>query len=127
MSQPSLGDLQAAIMRILWQRGEATASEVHAALEPERALAPTTVATMLNKMERKGVVAHRAEGRRFVYRPTVTELEVRRSMVASMAERLFDGDYSALVSHLLTEHELDPAELSQLQRRIAELEKEKMS
>lgn len=112
----TLGDLQLAIMRILWERQEAAVAEVHEALLDERGLAPTTIATMLSKMERKGVVAHRAEGRRFVYRPTVSEPQVRRSMVGELTERLFGGDRVALVSHLLAEHALDPAELAELRR-----------
>lgn len=110
----SLGDLQLAIMHELWRRGEAPVAEVHTALEPERGLAPTTIATMLKKLEKKGVVTHRTEGRKFIYRPTVSEGEVQRSMVGELTERLFRGDPAALVSHLIAEHEIDPAELAEL-------------
>jgi predicted transcriptional regulator len=119
-----LGDLQLAIMRILWSRGQATVAEVHEALEPERGLALTTIATMLSKMERKGVVDHRAEGRRFIYRPLVNEGQVRRSMVADLTSQLFRGDVSALVSHLLAEHEIQPRELADLRALIASRELE---
>src|SRR5258705_11787887 len=84
-----LGDLQLAIMRVLWAQGEATVADVHEALEPERGLALTTIATMLVKMEKKGVVDHRAEGRRFIYRPLVSEGLVRRPMVADLTAQLF--------------------------------------
>ncbi len=124
MSRHILGDLQLAIMRVLWERGEAAAAEVREALEPERRLAPTTVATMLAKMERKGVVAHRRDGRRFVYLPTVTEEGVKRSMVDQLTARLFDGDPAALVSHLLAEHPTDPQVLATLQGKIARAERE---
>jgi len=120
----TLGDLQLAIMRVLWARGEAAASQVHEALLDERGLAPTTIATMLKKMEDKGVVVHRAEGRRFLYRPTLSEGEVRRSMVGELTERLFLGDAAALVSHLLSEADLDAGELAELRARITEREKE---
>jgi len=120
----TLGDLQLAIMRILWHRREATVAEVHRALYEERGLAPTTIATMLVKLEKKGVVTHRLEGRRYVYRPSVEEAEIRRSMVSELTERLFAGDVTALVSHLLSEHETDPAELAELERLIAAHEKE---
>jgi len=113
-----LGDLQLAIMRVLWGAGEATVAQVHQALESDRGLALTTIATMLKKMERKGVVGHRSEGRQFVYRPTVSEAEVHRSMVSELTERLFDGDAAALVSHLLTEQEIDRDELDAIQRLI---------
>jgi len=118
----TLGDLQLAIMRVLWRRGEAAVTDVHEALLDERGLAPTTIATMLKKMEDKGVVAHRAEGRRFLFHPTVSEGEVRRSMVGELTERLFRGDTAALVSHLLAEHEIDPDELAELRQRIARRE-----
>lgn len=114
-----LGDLQLAIMRILWNRGEATVAEVHEALEPERGLALTTIATMLTKMEKKGVVNHQAEGRRFIFRPLVSESQVRRSMVAGLTSQLFRGDVSALVNHLLSEHEIDSRELAQLRQLIS--------
>ena len=114
-----LGDLQLAIMRVLWDRDEATVADVHEALEVERGLALTTIATMLMKMEKKGVVDHRAEGRRFIYQPTVSEGQVRRSMVADLTAQLFGGDVTALVSHLLSEHEIDADELVELRERIA--------
>lgn len=114
-----LGDLQLAIMRTLWSGGEASVAEVHEALEPERGLALTTIATMLAKMEKKGVVEHRAEGRRFIYRPTVSEGQVRRSMVADLTSQLFRGDVFALVNHLLSEHEIDTRELDRLRGLIA--------
>jgi BlaI family transcriptional regulator, penicillinase repressor len=119
-----LGDLQLAIMRILWNRGEASVADVHEALEPERGLALTTIATMLAKMEKKGVVDHRAEGRRFIYRPTVSEGQVRRSMVSDLTSQLFRGDVLAFVNHLLSEHEIDGRELDQLRELIAAKEKE---
>ncbi len=121
----TLGDLQLAIMRVLWRRGEAAAAQVHDALREERGLAPTTIATMLTKMEKKGVVAHRTEGRKFIYRPTVSEGDVRRTMVGELKERLFAGDTAALVSHLLSEHDVDREELNQLRAMIEASEAKK--
>ena len=118
MSTSHLGKLQLAIMRVLWAEGEGTVAEVHRALEPSHGLAPTTIATMLKKMEAKGVVAHRTEGRRFVYRPTITEDTVTRSMVSDLKERLFDGSAVALVSHLLQSHEVADDELAELRAQI---------
>jgi BlaI family penicillinase repressor len=113
-----LGKLQLAIMRVLWQRGEASVSDVHEDLEAERGLAPTTVATMLMKLERKGVAAHRTEGRRFIYRPLVAEEQVRRSMVDELTSQLFQGDVTALVNHLLSEHSIAARELTELRSLI---------
>jgi BlaI family transcriptional regulator, penicillinase repressor len=113
-----LGDLQHAIMAVLWDRGEATTADVHEALRDERGLALTTIATMLRKMEDKGVVRHRVDGRQFVYRAAVSEDQVRRSMVGELVGRLFGGDPKALVAHLVSENEIDAGELDELRRRL---------
>jgi len=118
MVRHTLGDLQHAIMAVLWERGEATTADVHEALRADRGLAFTTIATMLRKMEDRGVVAHRSEGRQFIYSAAVTESQVRRSMVGELVERLFAGDPKALVAHLVSEHEIDAGELRQLRRRM---------
>jgi len=109
MGKHTLGELQHAIMQVLWACDEATVAEVHEALYDERGLAPTTIATMLRKMEDKGVVTHRVEGRQFVYRPEVSESAVRSSMVGELLDRLFAGDPAALVSHLVADHTIDAA------------------
>ncbi len=123
MAKTALGDLQHAIMRILWERGEVSVTDVHTELLPKRNLAFTTVATMLRKMEQKGVIAHRSLGRRFLYRATVTRSEVRRSMVGQLIDRLFDGDTTALVMHLVDGHDIDPEELSSIAAELTEAEK----
>ena len=97
-----LGELQHAIMRVLWDQGEASVAEVHRALQGDRERALTTIATMLSKMEKKGVVKHRAEGRQYLYRATVSEADVKRTMVSDLLEMLFSGDASTLVGHLLS-------------------------
>ena len=121
MSDPrQLGDLQLAILRVLWRRGEATASEVHEALLEERGLAPTTIATMLSKLEKRELVDHRTEGRQYIYRATLAQAEACRSMVSEFVDRAFLGDPAALLNHLLTECELGAEELKRVRRMIAE-------
>lgn len=120
----SLTDLQLAIMRILWDRAEATVLEVQERLRPERDLAQTTIATLLSRLEKRAVIAHRLDGRQFVYRPLVSEQDVRRSMVSELTELLFDGSPAALMSHLLGSRDIDPGDLDRVKRMIAEAEKE---
>jgi BlaI family transcriptional regulator, penicillinase repressor len=125
MGKHTLGELQHAIMRLLWARDEATVAEVHEALFDERGLAPTTIATMLRKMEDKGVVAHRIEDRHFVYQATVTEDEVRSTMVGELLDRLFAGDPAALVSHLVADHGIDEEEIERLRTLLQSTETRK--
>ena len=121
-----LTELQVAILRLLWERGEASVADVWEALYPERGLAQTTVATLLSRLERRGVVARRAVERQYVYRALVSEGEVQESMVSELTERLFDGDVTALVNHLLTSNDIAPGDLERLRGLIdaAEARKE---
>lgn len=119
-----LADLQLAIMHALWERGEATVSEVRDSLTPERSLAYTTVGTMLAKMEEKGQVAHRSDGRVNVYRPLIRQDQVGRSMVTDLVDRLFNGDVTQMVCHLLDGSEVTPESLAELKRLIRQKEKE---
>lgn len=110
-----LSDLQLALMRILWDRREANSLEVHSELLAHaRELAPTTVATMLSRLEKKGLLTHRVEGRQFIYRPLVSEHEVRRSMLARLTDYFFRGDVTALVSHLVEDGAADVARAREL-------------
>ena len=113
-----LTELQLAIMRVLWDKGEAAVSEVHAEAQPERGLALTTVATLLTRLEKAGLVSRRQAGRHYRYRALVSEEEVRRSMVNGLADRLFHGDVTALVSHLLAEGDIASGDLERVRRLI---------
>jgi BlaI family transcriptional regulator, penicillinase repressor len=115
-----LGDLQLRIMKVLWAGREATVTEVHRALGAQSELAYTTVATMLRKMEARGLVKHRLEERSFVYRAAVAEEAVSRGMADHLLERLFEGSLADMVRHLLSNREVSRAELTELEQLIAE-------
>ena len=102
MTRPlRLGDLQIAILRVLWDEGEATVARVTEALAGKRR-APTTIATMLSKLERRGIVAHRVEGRQFVYRAHVSEQEVVTESEYTgpgIAPEIADSLFEAFATH----------------------------
>ena len=118
----NLGDLQLAILRTLWDRENASVADVHAALH-DRGLALTTIATMLRKMEEKGLVSHTEQGRQFLYVAEVDPELVQRNLVGDLVTKLFDGDPLALVNHLLREGEIELDELDDLRRQVADAEK----
>jgi len=118
-----LGDLQLKILQVLWECGAASVADVHERLEAER-LAYTTVATMLRKMEGRGLVKHHTDDRRFIYRAAVTEASVTESMSHHVVDRLFEGRLADMVSHLLETREVSREELSELERLIARRKKQ---
>jgi len=119
-----LPELQLAIMHVLWEREEATVAAVRDALETLRPLAYTTVGTMLTKMEEKGLVDHRIDGRVNVYRPLVPQEQVSRSMVADLADRLYQGDVAQMVCHLLDGDGVTREDLAEMKRLIRRRERE---
>jgi BlaI family transcriptional regulator, penicillinase repressor len=118
-----LGDLQLRIMKVLWENGEAAVAGVHEALGGSNAFAYTTVATMLRKMEARGLVAHREEGRSYIYRAKVAAEAVSRSMADHLVDRLFEGSLTSAVNHLLSTRDVSEEELRELERLIAKRKK----
>ncbi len=112
-----LGDLQLRIMQVLWDGAPLTVTEVQQQLGGS-SLAYTTIATMLRKMEQRGLVTHREEGRRFVYESDVSADEVTRSMASDLVDRLFSGSLAETMSHLLETREVSRRELKQLQELL---------
>lgn len=115
----TLSELQIALMRVLWRRGETSTADVAAELAQDRGLKHTTIATLLTRLEKRGVVAQRRDGRQLFYHAIVEEADVRRSMVADLIGALFAGDAQELVAHLVQESEIAPGDLAKVKRRLA--------
>ena len=113
-----LSDLQLAIMRVLWDKGEASATQVQQTLDRTRKLAITTVSTLLVRLEKKGVISHRSEGRTFIYRPRVSELEMRRRTISSVIRTLFRGNSSEVVGQILSERDVSEEDLARMKKLI---------
>jgi len=114
---PRLTPLQLAVMQVLWSRDEASVIDVQRAMTGRR-LALTTVATMLVRLEQRGLVGHRVEGRQYIYRSRVSPAEVRETVTRELLRNLFDGDVAAFVSQLLDARKLTREEVADLQRLV---------
>lgn len=114
-----LSDVQLAFMRALWAQPGSSVTEVKQFLTSEgRELAPTTVATQLGRLEKKGFVGHEVDGRQYLYRARVSERQVQQSVLARVTEGLFGGDVTALVHQLLDHDEVSAADLAEVKRLI---------
>jgi predicted transcriptional regulator len=120
---PPLTALQLDVLRVLWEKGEATVAEVQHGLD-DRELALTTVATLLSRLEKRGVVAYRNAGRQYVYRALLAREEVCRSALDDVAGRVFAGDVPTLVSALLSSGHVRPGDLARVKALIEEKERE---
>ena len=123
-NSPPLTDAQREIMEIVWQRGEVTVSEVRDALAKRRELARNTVQTMIVRLEEKGWLKHREEGRTFIYsakRPRRVSLGAK---VAQMVDRLFAGSPEEMVTALIEYRGLSPDETKRIRDMIEQADAE---
>ena len=114
---PRLTALQLAVMQVLWSRDEASVIDVQHAMTGRR-LALTTVGTMLVRLEQRGLISHRTEGRQYIYRSRVSPTDVRETVTRELLRNLFDGDVTAFVSQLLDSRKLTREEVADLHRLV---------
>ena len=119
-TQPTrLGELEAAVMQVLWEGGEATVQDVQRALRPHRDSAYTTLMTVMSRLATKGLLTRRKEGRAYVYAAAVARERVAGSMMTALVERVFGGSSSRAIAHLLeSDEDVDDAELERLEELI---------
>lgn len=114
-----LSDVQLAFLRALWAQPGSTVTQVKDFLSAEgRELAPTTVATQLGRLEKKGFVGHEVDGRQFLYQAQISEQQVKRSVLKRVTEGLFGGDVTALVHQLLEHDRVSAVDLAQVKALI---------
>src|SRR2546421_7611429 len=113
-----LGKVQLEIMRILWQRGRATAREITEAMSQAQPIAHSTVQTLLRQLQAKGAVAYEVEDRTFVYRPLYQQSEVAETVTRDLLARLFNGSVYSLMAHLLKHEEISDEDLARLRALI---------
>ena len=115
---PDLSPAQREIMEIVWERGEVTAQDVLRALSQTRDVARNTVRTLLERMEIKGWLKHRAAGRTFLYRPARARQATVVQKVREMVDTVCGGSAENLVAALLDARGLKREELVRIRQLL---------
>jgi predicted transcriptional regulator len=117
MRKPSqtLTPQELAIMKVVWRLENATVRQVYEALRERRAIAYTTVMTMMRVLEEKGYLEKELVDRAHVYRPVKPRQQVMGALVRDFVDRVFDGASDRLLLHLANDNRL-----TEKQRRIVE-------
>lgn len=114
----TLTEAELRLMKILWRRGESAVTDLVAAMPDGESLAYNSVLTTIRILEQKGYVAHRQEGRAFVYRPCVAEAEASKSEVKHVLSRFFGNSREQLLLSLLGDEDISADELKRLKEAI---------
>jgi len=119
---PKLTDAELEIMHVVWELDDATVREVHERLNQRRALAYTTVMTMMNILEEKGHLTRHKQGRAYRYEPVQPKSQVISGMVDDFVGKVFEGSARPLVLGLVKERKLSEGDLEEIARMIRESE-----
>ena len=111
-------DLELELLKVIWERGEATVREVFSDLEKQRKIAYTTVLTMMGVLERKGHLTKRAGERAYIYTPTIPQDEMVKTMVDEFVGRVFNGSAQPLLVHLVGDKRIDSQELAEVEKLV---------
>jgi len=109
------------ILRLVWQLREATVQQVCSSLPAGRNIAYATVQTLLRRLEKKGYLRHRTEGKAHVFCPVARREDVIQRSVNDFLGRLFGGDPIPLM-HYLAEHGKITSEDIETLKRLIEKE-----
>jgi BlaI family transcriptional regulator, penicillinase repressor len=111
-------DLELELLKVIWERGEATVRQVFSDLEKQRKIAYTTILTMMGVLERKGYLTKRAGERAYVYTPTIPQGEMVKTMVDEFVGRVFNGSAQLLLVHLVGDQRIEPKELAEVEKLV---------
>jgi BlaI family penicillinase repressor len=116
-----LTEAEQRVMRVLWEKGEASVREVTEALEKTYPVAYNTVLTILRILTDKDYVIPRQDGRAFIYRPAVTRAEARSRALRKVVSTFFEGSPKELAQHLIRTEKLSAKELKALKNELDSL------
>jgi BlaI family transcriptional regulator, penicillinase repressor len=116
---PELTPAQGEIMEIIWELGEVSATRVRRVLAQTRPVARNTVRTLLERMEEKGWITHREDGRTFLYRAARPRHASIGQKVREVIETVCGGSPEALVTALLDYRGLSRGELARIRQLLA--------
>jgi len=118
-SRKALSELEHLVMDFLWSHGPANAEQVREALAPSRPMKDSTVRTVLHRLEEKGYVSHRTEGRTYIYTGIEPAQDVAAGAVRQIIDRFCGGSVEQLLVGLVNNDVVDERELQRLAERIA--------
>ena len=113
------------ILKVLWDRGEATVRDVYEELRQRLPIVQNTVQAFLRLMEEKGLVSHRTEGRTFVYRPTSSGARTKKDLLSGLLATVFDGALDELVASALAAKKPSAAELARLRELLEQAQRQR--
>lgn len=119
---PALSDVQLGIMNAVWEKGEATVTEVWDEISRKRNVARTTIMTLMARLEEKGWLKHRTVSPTYIYSATCARDESSKEIISGVLDNVFNGSTENLVMALLDHKNVSRKELSRIKKIIKQAE-----
>jgi BlaI family transcriptional regulator, penicillinase repressor len=119
MGQAKPSDLEMQVLSVLWTRGASTAREVLAAMPDGKKRAYTSILSVMQVMEKKGLLTHTNKGVAHVYQPAVSRRHVLQPFLRRVLNEVFGGRPAALMQALLSETSVSDADLAEMRKLLA--------
>lgn len=117
-AEKALTEVELEMMNIIWDRASCTIKDVHNALPAERALAYTSVATIVNILETKKFLKSKKGERANIYMPLVSREEYEKLSLNDLANKMFHGEPKNMVMRLLDASDMSTNELESIRQFI---------
>jgi BlaI family transcriptional regulator, penicillinase repressor len=121
-SPVSVSEAESVVLAVLWRDGAIATEAVVAALAEQQHWQESTIKTLLNRLLKKGAIAARKDGRRYIYSPVLTREQWLSSESDGLLNRLFGGRVAPLVAHFSKHRKLSKKDIADLKRLIQELD-----
>ncbi|MBI4601992.1 MAG: BlaI/MecI/CopY family transcriptional regulator [Planctomycetes bacterium] len=118
MPTPPISDAEWYVLQAVWGGHPASAEDVVARLEGKADWSPRTVKTMLHRLVRKGALAYKKDGKRYLYSPAVSRRESVRRAIRDFLDRVFGGAAAPAIVHIVEESRLSREELERLKALV---------
>ena len=115
-----LGELESAVMEILWKQSGRSVTEVEDELRKRRTIAHTTVLTTLDRMFRKGYLSREKQGKAFLYSARYSRDEFEHGMAQEVLGALLDHYRAPALSAFVDLVGENESTLDQLEAMIRE-------
>lgn len=120
----SLSKAEEQVMKFLWKLKKAYMKDILDAY-PDPKPAPTTVATLLKRMQTKGFVDYEKHGSVRAYFPLISKAKYLKKQFNTMVEQYFDNSASEFASFFAEESNFSEEQLLELRKIIDEQIKSK--
>ena len=121
-SKPSQVEMQ--ILSILWEKGPLPVKDINALMPDKKKRAYTTVLTLMQLMEKKGLVTHARDGMRHIFRVKKSRESILKPFMSDLVSNVFGGNPASAMQFLMDDQKVSTDDIAKMRQMLDELEED---